>query len=514
MKPVAATIIFVVLLFTAAATSLNAEVPAVMSYQGVLTDNSGNPIPDGNHTVTFRLYDLAQGGVPLWTEAHLLPVVGGVFGVNLGIVTPLDLPFDRTYYLGISIDSGAEMAPRRTLTAAAYSLSTKAIDDGVAVRSLNGLRDDVAIVGGDNVSVTQLGNTLTITSSGDGGGTTTTGANTLDAAYDEGGPGAGRVITADAGPVRIEGADGLVVQGWVGIGIDPPEVPVDVLSTHFYAIYGETSTQEQAGAGVCGALNTTTAGPGGSGVIGICLDPSATSNGVWGDHAGVGMGVFGTAPDGFGVAGLAYGQQSENVGIYGESAAMGVGWAGYFYGDVAVVGQILTGGGSAMLIDHPIDPEGKFLYHAPVQSPDMMNVYNGNVSLDNNGQAIVTMPDYFEALNSDFRYQLTAVGAPGPGLYIAEEIGNNQFKIAGGTPGAKVSWTVTGVRKDPQSEQLDRTVVRNKPANKTGRYFDPAAYGKDKSSSTLHAAHSQLLRQMRADLRLNSLSKRRAGATE
>jgi hypothetical protein len=405
------------------------------------------------------------------------------------------------------------MAPRRKLTAAAYSLNTRAIGDGVAVRSLNGLRDDVAIVGGTNVSVTQAGNTLTITASGDGG-TTTTGANTLDAAYDEGGPGAGRVITADAGPVRIEGADGLVIQGWLGVGIDPPEVPLDVLSSHFYAIYGETSTQEQAGAGVCGALNTTTAGPGGSGVIGICMDPSPTSNGVWGDQAGAGMGVFGTAPNGFGVAGLAYGTDSENVGIYGESAAYGLGWAGYFYGDIAVAGQVLTGGGSAMLIDHPVDPETKFLYHAPVQSPDMMNVYNGNISLDGTGQAVVEMPDYFEALNSDFRYQLTAVGAPGPGLYIAGEIANNQFRIAGGTPGAKVSWTVTGVRKDPQSQQLDRTVVRDKPANKTGRYFNPAVYGKDKSSSTLHAAHSQLLRQMRADLRQNTMTKRRAGATE
>ena len=77
-----------------------------------------------------------------------------------------------------------------------------------------------------------------------------------------------------------------------------------------------------------------------------------------------------------------------------------------------------------------------------------MNVYNGNVVLDDSGEASVTLPDWFEALNRDFRYQLTAIGAPGPNLYVAEEVASNRFKIAGGGRGSKVSWQVTGIRRD------------------------------------------------------------------
>ncbi len=62
----------------------------------------------------------------------------------------------------------------------------------------------------------------------------------------------------------------------------------------------------------------------------------------------------------------------------------------------------------------------------------MMNIYNGTVTLDAHGRATVTMPEWFSALNRDFQYQLTAIGAPGPKLYIASEMYGNAFQIAGG----------------------------------------------------------------------------------
>ncbi|MGH9844628.1 MAG: hypothetical protein ACREEM_38400 [Blastocatellia bacterium] len=72
-----------------------------------------------------------------------------------------------------------------------------------------------------------------------------------------------------------------------------------------------------------------------------------------------------------------------------------------------MVGTLSKGGGS-FKIDHPLDPENKYLYHSFVESPDMMNIYNGVVTLDETGQAEVELPDYFSALNRDFRYQFTA----------------------------------------------------------------------------------------------------------
>jgi hypothetical protein len=136
-----------------------------------------------------------------------------------------------------------------------------------------------------------------------------------------------------------------------------------------------------------------------------------------------------------------------------------------FWGDVWVNGTLNKRAGS-FRIDHPLDPEHKYLSHSFVESPDMMNVYNGNATLDENGRATVDLPDYFEALNRDFRYQLTAVGAPGPNLYIAEGVKQNRFKIAGGRPYASVSWMVTGIRQDPYANEHRIKVEEQKPAVK------------------------------------------------
>jgi hypothetical protein len=87
------------------------------------------------------------------------------------------------------------------------------------------------------------------------------------------------------------------------------------------------------------------------------------------------------------------------------------------------------------------------------------------------------MPDYFQALNSDFRYQLTAIGAPGPNLYIAEEISGNRFKIAGGKTGSKVSWQVTGIRQDAYAVAHRIKVEEDKPAQERGHYLHPELFG-------------------------------------
>jgi len=115
-------------------------------------------------------------------------------------------------------------------------------------------------------------------------------------------------------------------------------------------------------------------------------------------------------------------------------------------------------------IDHPLDPENRYLVHSSVESDEMLNLYTGNATLDANGQAWVTLPDWFGALNTDFRYQLTAIGAPGPNLYIAQPVQDNRFLIAGGTNGQIVSWQVTGVRQDTYALTHPLVVEQDKPA--------------------------------------------------
>ncbi len=138
-------------------------------------------------------------------------------------------------------------------------------------------------------------------------------------------------------------------------------------------------------------------------------------------------------------------------------------------GDLNVSGNISKGGGS-FKIDHPLDPENKYLCHSFVESPDMMNIYNGNVILDEKGEAVVELPEWFETLNMDFRYQLTCIGGYAP-IYIAEKIKNNKFKIAGGKNGLEVSWQVTGIRHDPYANKHRIKVEVEKTGKEKGHYL-------------------------------------------
>ncbi len=146
-------------------------------------------------------------------------------------------------------------------------------------------------------------------------------------------------------------------------------------------------------------------------------------------------------------------------------------------GSLVITGSISKGSGS-FTIDDPLDPENKTLSHSFVESPDMMNIYNGNAILDRRGRAVVTLPAYFQALNREFRYQLTSIGAPAPDLHIAQEIQGNCFRIAGGKPGTKVSWQVTGIRHDPYAEAHRIRVEAQKPPAERGTYLHPDVYRK------------------------------------
>jgi hypothetical protein len=197
-------------------------------------------------------------------------------------------------------------------------------------------------------------------------------------------------------------------------------------------------------------------------------------NGVLGE--GEFMGVYGRGEIGVRGDGVV-------TGVFGHSSE---GYAGYFDGIVSTNDSLRAGDGR-FKIDHPLDPENKYLSHSFIQSPEMLNVYNGNTITDTNGDATVRLPDYFEALNQDFRYQLTVIGQFAQAI-VAEEIRNNQFTIKTDQPNIRVSWQVTGVRKDPFANMRRIVIEEDKPAEERGLYLHPQAYGKPEAQgiSTIH----------------------------
>ncbi len=153
-------------------------------------------------------------------------------------------------------------------------------------------------------------------------------------------------------------------------------------------------------------------------------------------------------------------------------------------GSLNVTGNISKGGGT-FKIDHPLDPKNKYLYHSFIESPDMMNVYNGNITTDKYGEAWVQLPEYFEALNRDFRYQLTVVGVFAQAI-VGEKIFDNRFLIKTNQPSVEVSWQVTGIRQDAYAKKNRVQVEVNKPESEIGTYLYPDAWEVEDKSKWLN----------------------------
>ena len=232
-------------------------------------------------------------------------------------------------------------------------------------------------------------------------------------------------------------------------------------------VFGESDE----GVGVAGQSQTTVgvAGIGPNGVLGITAFPDG--NGVSGSS------LAPNDAEGVGVRGEA----KQGIGVRGKSDS---GFAGFFEGPVQVTATlsaaVLSAGVKLFRIDHPLDPANRYLQHAAVESPEMKTVYDGVVVLDADGEARVELPAWFESLNRDFRYQLTCIGGAAP-VYVAEEVREAHFRIAGGTPGLKVSWQVTGVRADAFARAHPLAVEVEKDAAERGRYLHPVELGQPAS---------------------------------
>ncbi len=311
---------------------------------------------------------------------------------------------------------------------------------------------------------------------------------------------------------RSVGGDGTAVGGDVigsghailGRSVNPDGPSISILGEATGA-YGSTGVRGRpdvpSGRGVVGIAPYE----GGIGVYGVA---GVSGNGVVGDATGPeSTGVLGVtgAPLARGVAGIALGPDSQGVvGI----ANSGQGVAGFGSGNAVGVlgnapapsdavyanGNFTATGLKAFQIDHPLSPETHYLNHFCAEGPEPYNIYRGTVVLDKMGEAWVQLPDYFSEINRDPSYHLTAFGAPMPNLHIAQKIQNNRFKIAGGVPGAKVSWEVKAVRNDRWVQQHGFQTVQEKPNRYKGRYLHPDLYGQPKEKGIYYIPETLLVK--------------------
>jgi hypothetical protein len=272
------------------------------------------------------------------------------------------------------------------------------------------------------------------------------------------------------------------------------------------------TTPSTSGIGVRGVASAASGDT--YGALGVAYSPDG--HGVYGfNGAKHGVGVLGWAQEGVGVSsggnvaflghgndigiqvtGGMYGvlaesrAKSPSIGIVGMGKGYGIygksngdGWAALFDGYTQVNGTLVASS-KHFQIDHPLDPANRTLAHSCVESPEMLNVYSGIVTLGANGAATVRMPRYFRALNTSFRYQLTPLDGPAPDLHVAGRVSERgSFRIAGGSPDQEVSWQVTGVRQDAWARKHPLRVEQTKRRADRGRYLNPEVFGQSRSAA-------------------------------
>jgi hypothetical protein len=488
------------------------QVPGTISYQGVLSDNSGNPI-NKNVEMKFALFPDSTSTKSLWSEDQQnVNITNGIFNVLLGSVTSLPdtLGFNAPYWLQVTISGSNISLPRVQLTSSPYSFNTSRIQ-GKKVSSSSPSIGQVLKWTGTQWAP-GADETIGGSASGDISGTypnlTVTGLQ--DKPVSSTSPSSGQVLkwngnswapdTDETGGLTLPFSKTTSNSGNVfNINTSASATVIRGATTSesgtSYGVYGLSSST--SGTGVYGNANNlsgnnygvygTSSSSSGVGVEGNAISNAANSSGVIGTHISGNYGRIGTQEAG--VIGLGKGTSYGILGIGDNS-----GYAGYFLGNVHVEGTLSKSSGS-FEIDDPLDPANKILRHSFVESPDMMNIYNGNVTTNATGVAVIQLPDYFTALNENFKYQLTAIGQFAQAI-VSQEIQNNQFTIKTDKPNVKVSWQVTGIRKDPWAQKNRIVVEQEKSSQERGYYLNPKAYGLSEAKSIEYATHPEMMKQL------------------
>jgi hypothetical protein len=521
----------------AALAAANSVVPPVVKFSGVLTDTNNKPVT-GTVGVTFSLYQQSQGGAPLWVETQNVSAdKTGHYSVMLGSATSQGMPADvfasgEARWLGVQAQGQAEQ-PRTVLMSVPYALKAadaetigglppSAFLKAAAPGSSSGNNSSQAVAGITGtgtanhitkwLSSTKLGNSNIFDgSSGNVGiGTTSPGA-TLDVngsavvrqnATVTGSLGAGPItatssssggtgVFANAGSSTA--SNGVIAEGATGVA-------AYTTVAGSIAVYGDAGSSTGSN-GVVGYGATGVAGN--STITGSYGTYGSGSTGVWGNSTGTGanVGVLGSG-GAFGVLGQSSSTSGSGGGFSNSTTGDALftynqsgGYAAFFDGNVDVDGNLSKAGGS-FKIDHPLDPANKYLYHSFVESPDMMNIYNGNATTDASGSAVVTLPEWFETLNRDFRYQLTVMGQFSQAI-VASKVANHQFTIKTDKPNVEVSWQVTGIRQDAWANAHRIPVEVAKAQADRGLYLHPELFGAPPEKSVALAHHPMMLKLMK-----------------
>jgi len=423
------------------------EIPQKISYQGKLLQN-GSPV-NGNKNITFTIGS--------WSENHPNVLIeDGLYSVTLGQNYPLPVSlFNNSSTLQLQINvAGTNLTPLTDLLSVPYAFKT---EEAVNCKKIAGN----PVIGSPSLNQVLKWNGTEWQPQNDG----------LSLPYSE--------LSYNAGTtaflIHNTGTSGHVAE----FEIDNPSHTSTLLNLQTNGS-GEAITIYNDGSNDAIQINNNS-----NSGVGINID-----NDGWHDA----MYINNSSNSQFGIWLKNYSsyealqvenygdEHSANIRIINPSNDQnalnaytdGTGYAGRFFGNVSITGSCTKASGT-FKIDHPLDPENKYLYHSFVESPDMMNVYNGNIILNESGEAIVLLPDWFEALNTDFRYQLTCIGAFAQ-VFIADEIHNNKFRIAGGAPNLKISWQVTGIRKDPWANEHRVIVEEDKTPKEQGHYLHYKEY--------------------------------------
>jgi trimeric autotransporter adhesin len=247
-KPLAVlSLIFLSLLFvfipfiSNSSQTASASPFGTLNFQARIQTNNSNIVPDGNYTVTFRLYNAQSGGTASWTETQSLSVKNGYFSAYLGSVTPFNTSIDwsASQWLTLAINTDSEMNPRIKLTSVPYAFrsdrANRADQLQVTQGSYTGTLQFASLSANRTVIIPDSDGTVCLTSgncSGVGGvGDVLQGGNEFGATMTLGTKDAYalRFITGNTEAMRI------LTNGRVGLGTATPGYALDVVTADVIA---------------------------------------------------------------------------------------------------------------------------------------------------------------------------------------------------------------------------------------------------------------------------------------